>query len=571
MVLLANLEYQLAAAADDPTRLDLLNRFALALARAGDAARALATLGEAETLGRRLSDDRALGRAACTRGICHYLRADYLGALEHCLRAYAAAEQTNDAEGMVAALLASAACHYQMGTLEEAHTTLVHVLKLLESAPDDALAFRAHNTLGAILSNKGKYEDAETHFEQAIVIATRAGDAFNLQRASVNRAGLHHKIGLALREGGQSEDARVYLVRGVAVCESIRAESGGGTKALRDAAGCAGTLGELYASLGRKEDAALLFTEMLDHGMTMQNPHVQAEALMHLGKLHTSSGRYDEARACLNRSVELAADANTRHLIAEAYESLAHWYEARGEFKQALAEYKRYHALHETLLRVELESTSKARAMWTDFEQARAEARTYRQRVEVLARDNLELSARAVSYERAALEDPLTGLSNRRDLDVRLAEMIAGARERRGLLLVAVADVDRFKSINDGHTHTLGDSVLRAIAAMIQAHCRPGELAARYGGDEFVMCLLDADAETGMHRLERLRGAVAGHDWAALQPGLRVTLSIGAAECSRGDDPESLLKRADEALYRAKNAGRNRVAANPAPPDSVAH
>lgn len=558
MDLFANLENQLATATDDTTRLELLNRFAFALARAGDAKRALEALTEAETLARRLQDDRALGRAACTRGICHYLRADYLGALEHCLQSYAAAERTGDNEGLAAALLASAACHYQMGTLEEAHTTLIHVLSLLESAPDDALAFRAHNTLGAILSNKGKYEDAETHFEKAIAIATQAGDEFNTQRASVNRASLHHKIGLALREGGQDEDARVYLVRGVAVCEAIRADPER-LNALRDAAGCAGTLGELYVALGRNHEAELLFQEMLDHGVAMENPHVQAEAHMNLGKLYTGCGRYDEARDCLNRSVELAAGANTRHLIAEAYEGLTHWCEARGDYKQALEEYKRYHALHEELLRAELESTSKARALWMDFQQARTEARTYRERVELLARDNLELSARATSYERAALEDPLTGLSNRRHLDQRLAELVASSREYGVQLCVAVVDIDHFKTVNDGFTHTLGDSVLRTIAGMIRVHCREGDLSARYGGDEFVLCLLGTSSSSGAQVFDRLRSVVASHDWSALQPNLHVTLSIGVTEFTRQDNLESLLKRADEALYKAKNLGRNRV------------
>lgn len=371
MILFAHLDKQLAAAADDRTRLDLLNQLAFALAIAGEGQRALDTLEQTEALARNLGDERALGRAAGTRGVCRYLGADYLGALEQCLNGFATAERLGDGAGMVAALLASAACHYQMGTLEEAHETLIQVLGMLEDEPDDAQAFRAHNTLGAVLSQQGSYDDAETHFEQAIAIATRTGDTFNLQRASVNRAALHHKIGLALREGGQDADARVYLVRGVAVCEAIRAEPGGGVEAVRDAASCAGTLAELYAALGRRDEAALLFTEMLGHGMTMGNPHVQAEALMHLGRLHTNSGRYDDARACLDRSVELAAGASTRRLIAEAYESLAHWYEVRGDYKQALAEYKRYHALQEELERADREATARARALRRDFRRTR--------------------------------------------------------------------------------------------------------------------------------------------------------------------------------------------------------
>lgn len=549
-------DQEIANASDEATRLALLNRYAFALARTGDADAALLKVEEAELLARKLRDDVAQGRALCTRGICRYLHADYIEALQCCMAACATADQHGDQEGLSAALLAAAACHYQMGTLEEAHTALMQALGILEVMPDDGMAFRAHNTLGAILSNKQKYDEAESHFDEAIAIAARMDDEFNLRRALVNRANLHHKIGVALAESGETADAKAYFERAAGVCESMRTRDSE-FKALRDVAGCAGTLGEIYVSMERLEEAWVLFDEMLNLGREMNNPHVQAEALMHLGKLHISRGAFLQARDCLDESVKLAAGANTQHLVARAHEGLANWFEARGEFKAALAQYKHYVELHEILLRRELDSTSRARAIWVEYQQARREAETYRARAERLSAKNEELAAQATRFKVDARHDPLTGLANRRGLDEQLIELVAAPSADRFAL--AIADIDAFKSINDGFTHTLGDAVLKAVADMIRSQCRHADFPARFGGDEFVLCLPGATGEGALQMLERVRENVAGYDWSALDPALKVTLSVGIAERTQSDSVETLMRRADEALYRAKNKGRNRV------------
>ncbi|MDX2220304.1 MAG: diguanylate cyclase [Burkholderiales bacterium] len=553
----AALQREIAEAGDDRIRLSALNRHAFALARAGDAAAALAEVALAEALASSLGVELERGRALCTRGVCHYLRAEYITGLQFCLDACAVAETVQDAPGLAAALLSAAACHYQMGTLEEAHTALMEALGMLEIAPDDALAFRAHNTLGAILSNKQKYAESMTHFDAAIAIARRSDDDFNLHRAEVNRANLLHKMGQSAAEAGREAEAAAHFQSGIETCERIRARKES-TLVARDAAGCAGTLGELYVATGRREEAWALFEEMLQHGRAMSNSHVQAEALMHLGKLHIVRGAFLQARDSLDQSMALASGVNVQHLIAQAHQGLAAWFEARGEYREALNQYRHYMNIHEVMLRRELDATARARAIWVQYQQARRDAEAYRARAERLTVRNAELAEAADRHQRDALQDSLTGLANRRHLDARLAELVAALRAEESLS-IALIDVDAFKRINDTFTHTLGDAVLKAVAAGLREACRGADLPARFGGDEFVLVLPGTSAAGARQMLERLREAINARDWSDLDPALAVTLSVGVTEIRPGDSVESMVKRADEALYAAKKQGRNRV------------
>lgn len=156
-----------------------------------------------------------------------------------------------------------------------------------------------------------------------------------------------------------------------------------------------------------------------------------------------------------------------------------------------------------------------------------------------------------------ARHDPLTGAANRRALTERLEEECARA-ERSGQPMCALCvDADHFKAVNDTHGHDTGDRVLVDIAARLQQAVRRYDMVARVGGEEFTVLLIGIGTEEGAGLAERIRGAIAD----APCGGVRVTASIGCAGWRPGDTPEALVKRADEALYAAKAAGRNRVVA----------
>jgi diguanylate cyclase (GGDEF)-like protein len=163
--------------------------------------------------------------------------------------------------------------------------------------------------------------------------------------------------------------------------------------------------------------------------------------------------------------------------------------------------------------------------------------------------------------EREASTDPLTGLANRKRLDEFLAGTApASARSGKPFSLI-MADVDHFKRYNDANGHPMGDVVLTKISMILQSNIRSGDLAARYGGEEFVVVLPNCDADNAAQIAGKLRAAVEGESFpqASSQPLGRVTATFGVATDDGTGDTENLLKRADQALYRGKAAGRNVV------------
>jgi len=160
--------------------------------------------------------------------------------------------------------------------------------------------------------------------------------------------------------------------------------------------------------------------------------------------------------------------------------------------------------------------------------------------------------------EHEAATDALTGLSNRRSLDQLLDAWVGGPRANRRSLALLMLDIDHFKSVNDRHGHAVGDATLKAFAERVRAQLRADDRCARYGGEEFVVLLPGASQEKAQEIAERLRAAVAAQPLVDT-PRIANTVSIGVAWMAEGDDAEALLKRADAALYRAKEGGRNRV------------
>jgi diguanylate cyclase len=183
------------------------------------------------------------------------------------------------------------------------------------------------------------------------------------------------------------------------------------------------------------------------------------------------------------------------------------------------------------------------------------------QKLETRARE-VELLTRQLEQAKSeALQDPLTGLKNRRGFELAVKELAASGGAFKGAALV-LADIDHFKQINDRHGHLLGDKILRAIGQTLQSNIKGRDIAARPGGDEFAVLLQQTPLAGARSLAEQIRTAVAAgrirRSDSKDQPG-SVTLSIGVAAGGSDDTLESLLARADAALYAAKRAGRNRV------------
>lgn len=168
--------------------------------------------------------------------------------------------------------------------------------------------------------------------------------------------------------------------------------------------------------------------------------------------------------------------------------------------------------------------------------------------------------------------DPLTGALNRRSLAGRARHEMAEAARHKHPISLLLIDLDHFKGINDGFGHAAGDDVLRAVTSAVRAGLRETDALSRQGGEEFAVLLPHADRESAAAGAERLRRAIEQLRLPAPLQEQSVTVSIGVAQWAEGETLDELLRRADAALYRAKNAGRNRV--DPAPagaPTTAAH
>ena len=168
------------------------------------------------------------------------------------------------------------------------------------------------------------------------------------------------------------------------------------------------------------------------------------------------------------------------------------------------------------------------------------------------------------NLHRNAYIDGLTGIFNRQYFMKRAAEELAYARRHRRLLGVIMIDFDHFKLINDTHGHQMGDFVLNRFASIINACKRPEDIFARYGGEEFIILPRGELSKEGMHfHCERLRQKIEAAEFVFGETGVRITISLGfhLALVVKGDQEPSIddwIGKADEALYRAKDLGRNR-------------
>jgi len=177
-----------------------------------------------------------------------------------------------------------------------------------------------------------------------------------------------------------------------------------------------------------------------------------------------------------------------------------------------------------------------------------------------LSEKNKQLSASLERIQELASHDDLTGALNRRSFMQLLADERARAQRAGQPFCIALLDIDHFKTVNDRFGHLIGDAVLKEFCAVAAASIRVTDRFARYGGEEFMLLLAPStSSDVAKVATERVRQAVEAHDWDRIAPGLRVTLSAGVSQFAPDESVEQLVRRADEALYAAKDAGRNRT------------
>ncbi|QZA81332.1 GGDEF domain-containing protein [Deefgea piscis] len=286
----------------------------------------------------------------------------------------------------------------------------------------------------------------------------------------------------------------------------------------------------------------------------------QTVNLLGLGKLSFRLDQPQAALSYLQQALALVDEFQDLYLLQQIHYQLYLIYEAQGDAVRAMMHHIAYHDHFMKLQRQK------------EYSQFRANDKRRLQNVEMklkLLSSELEVNQlkqqrhqevdRLRELESAVYHDGLTGVYNRRALDERLPELLRLTQESQGNLLAIMIDFDHFKQINDHFSHHIGDVVLRTACDVLSKLSRDNDMLARYGGEEFVLIVHHIDIAIASHIAERMRQKIEQFNWADLQTGLCVSISLGCAVWQYGESAEQLLARADKALYAAKHGGRNCV------------
>jgi diguanylate cyclase (GGDEF)-like protein len=311
------------------------------------------------------------------------------------------------------------------------------------------------------------------------------------------------------------------------------------------------------AELGQIEEAFAVSDMALEAAKNNDNPSTTADSEKTRGWLYFKTGQMAKSLTHYEKALKIYTAIGKKDEIANTHRELAKVCKESHQYAEALEHLEKFYDLDAQLRSDAAELRAQALAAKLDLEKARHDAEMHRVRSEELAALNLQLQNQAVLLEKLAREDELTGLANRRKLEEFAIQAFAESRVNNSTLCMAIADLDFFKGVNDRFGHATGDNVMRVLGAILREHCPVGALAARFGGEEFVLILPYTKAEDAFVLCENIRISLQNYNWKQLHPNLAVTISLGLSDSHEASSHERLLSLADLRLYEAKNAGRN--------------
>jgi diguanylate cyclase (GGDEF)-like protein len=414
----------------------------------------------------------------------------------------------------------------QIGDLADA---LRHAVQCVSNLADDAApVFRARHllSLAVALDENGAADEADRRFAEALDVATAIGD-YELTLNILNN------IAYVAYEKGDEPGARALVARmGDAQSHCGRPFT----------ANELDTLARVAMMSQRYDVVEELLGPVLHDRSAVQGDEGDAfaECLLSLAEARRLDQRFAAAQHALDVAFLMCEERGLQTLRARAHDEQAALYAAAGSYREAYEEYRTFHAVFASLRSAQREA--RAYALHAVFETAEARKASER-------------------FREMAYRDTLTGLHNRRYVNEKLPALLGAARMSRVPVSLAVVDLDHFKRINDTLSHHVGDLVLKQVGALLTAATSDGSsIAARMGGEEFLLIFPGVDAAGAFARCEQLRRRVRAHTWEPAADDLTVTASIGVTTSHQGHGTMSdLLIRADENLYAAKHAGRDRV------------
>jgi diguanylate cyclase (GGDEF)-like protein len=518
---------------------------------------------EGVALAEKLGDDARLVhcRAMAVEALARH--GSPVEALPEALRTLAEAEQVGDPLALAQSHHTVAHCYHRQDCTPEA---LEHVKEALDGYREAGDLFgegRMLSLTAALFWDLGEPARARELYEQAHDIFVDCDDPSGAGVMLACAADLQLEDGDPTAAAATSERALERFEQAGMPLDTVLAMT---------------SYANALAELGERDLAALWAKRALERNRlpdgTLANPHYELDLLMTLAKaVQMRQGELDAARVTLERVLALASELGAVRCSAEAEATLAKALHTAGDSAAAYEHLLSSCKLTEEVTRATHDQRVRALRVRFDVEQAEREALRYRAQAQAqseiiaeLERTRVELASRMDELQRLNDEiiqvsqtDPLTGIANRRRMNETLADLTQASARFGTPLSVAVFDIDHFKAINDRYGHDVGDDVLVAFAGLLRAHLHATDLPARLGGDEFVAVMPGSTTDDSLVVCRRILKAVRAYPWQAAAADLVVTVTIGIADGTGRQDPDEVLRHADAALYRGKNAGRDTV------------
>jgi two-component system cell cycle response regulator len=482
--------------------------------------------GAAEFRALELGDPELLHRAMLLRGsvLLREGRSAEAGVLAHQVLDWAELHHTPN---LLARTHRELAIFYrQIGDLADA---LRHAVQGVAHLSDDtAPVLRARHllSLAVALDENGSAEESHRRFREALGLATGIGD-YDLTLNILNN------VAYIAYENDDEPGARALVTR------MRDAQSHSGRAFTANELDTLARIEMMSSNHGAVED--ILGPALQEHSTVLGDEgDAFAECLLTLAEARRLDGRHAACQQALDAAVRMCEERGLETHRARAHEEQAALYAAAGRYREAYEQHRLFHAAFTALRSTQREA--RAHVLHAVFQAA--EARKDGER-----------------FREMAYRDALTGLHNRRYVNETVPAILGAARMSRSPVSLAILDLDHFKRINDTLSHNTGDAVLKQVGAILAEAAEDGTfVAARMGGEEFLLVLPDVDAAEAFTRCEQLRCRIRAHDWGPVTGDLRVTTSVGLTTSHLGDGTmQDLLARADDQLYAAKRGGRDRV------------
>ncbi|WP_299429392.1 tetratricopeptide repeat protein [uncultured Meiothermus sp.] len=498
-------------------------------------------------------------------GNFHYFQGNFPRALEYYLEALEQSRKYEHKALESNALNGVGIIQYTLGNYQEATKYFLRSLALKREIGDRLTESGTLNNLGLVYLEMGDYPGAVQLYRESLGIKQTLGDLQGEANALSN-------LGVVFQRLGRTQEALDYHQQALEIADRL------GSPQVR--ATCLENLGRSQAMLGNLEPALELFQSSKALHRELGNRLGELSVLLQIGMALGRQAQTDAAILALQQGLKMAEELGPQKPLLDFHQALSGVFEQIQKPALALHHLKQAIEIERRLHKEQQAQRTAALLAGFQVEKARQEAEIERLRNTELARANREL-ARAIEnlkeadaeksrlldklrqqsreLERLARQDPLTRLYNRRYLEENLEREFAASRRYKFPLSVALVDIDHFKQINDSFSHQIGDDVLRLVGQILESSCRGVDFASRYGGEEFALVFPQTDLVGALIACERVRQRIAGYDWSDIHPRLAVTVSIGVGSDPTLSNHEKLLSAADQQLYAAKRAGRNRV------------